>query len=178
MRIDYSQPRLSVQKSKITKKIILDACCGSKMFWFDKENPLVDFMDIRSEHHTLCDGRSLTIEPDIIADFTNMPFEDSTYKLVVFDPPHLIHAGKESYLRKKYGCLDKDTWKDVLKSGFSECFRVLDDYGVLVFKWNETQVKVSEVLKLTNHSPLFGQRRNGGKTIWIAFMKLPTNINQ
>ena len=21
-------------------KIILDACCGSRMFWFDKENPL------------------------------------------------------------------------------------------------------------------------------------------
>ena len=21
------------------KKLILDACCGSKMFWFDKDNP-------------------------------------------------------------------------------------------------------------------------------------------
>lgn len=26
---------------------ILDACCGSKMFWFDKENPNVTYMDIR-----------------------------------------------------------------------------------------------------------------------------------
>ena len=28
-------------------KIILDACCGSRMFWFDKENPLTLFADIR-----------------------------------------------------------------------------------------------------------------------------------
>ena len=34
-------------------KIILDACCGSRMFWFDKENPLVLFADIRDEEHTL-----------------------------------------------------------------------------------------------------------------------------
>ena len=33
-------------------KIILDACCGSRMFWFDKENPLVLFTDIRDEEHT------------------------------------------------------------------------------------------------------------------------------
>lgn len=26
---------------------ILDACCGSKMFYFDKTNPNVTFMDIR-----------------------------------------------------------------------------------------------------------------------------------
>jgi hypothetical protein len=28
-------------------KPILDACCGSKMFWFDKQNPNVEFCDIR-----------------------------------------------------------------------------------------------------------------------------------
>lgn len=28
-------------------KKILDACCGSRMFWFDKENADVEFMDIR-----------------------------------------------------------------------------------------------------------------------------------
>lgn len=28
-------------------KPILDACCGSKMFWFDKQNPHVEFCDIR-----------------------------------------------------------------------------------------------------------------------------------
>ena len=30
-------------------KLILDACCGSRMFWFDKHNPLALFVDKRSE---------------------------------------------------------------------------------------------------------------------------------
>ena len=61
-------------------KIILDACCGSRMFWFDKENPLILFADIRDEEHTLCDGRSLKVHPDIVSDFTDirMDFQAST----------------------------------------------------------------------------------------------------
>ena len=74
--------------SKIkTEKIILDPCCGSRMFWFDKTNPDVEFCDIRQEQHELCDGRHLEISPDRIADFTNLPFRDNQFRLVVFDPP-------------------------------------------------------------------------------------------
>jgi hypothetical protein len=29
--------------------LILDACCGSRMFWFDKGNPNCLFIDKRSE---------------------------------------------------------------------------------------------------------------------------------
>lgn len=53
----------------MTEQTILDMCCGSRMFWFDKQDPRAGFADIRSEQHTLCDGRSLVISPDIIADF-------------------------------------------------------------------------------------------------------------
>ena len=66
-------------------KLILDACCGSRMFWFDKKNPNVLFSDIRDEEDTLCDGRRLEIHPDIVADFTDMPFLSESFKLVVFD---------------------------------------------------------------------------------------------
>lgn len=59
----------------MSEKRILDACCGSKMFWFDKENPDVEFCDIREAEEELCDGRILSIKPDRIADFTNLPFE-------------------------------------------------------------------------------------------------------
>ena len=41
------------------KKRIIDVCCGSKMFWFDKENEDVLFMDNRELESTLCDGRRL-----------------------------------------------------------------------------------------------------------------------
>ena len=55
-------------------KLILDACCGSRMFWFDKHNPLVLFVDKRSETLTAKDKdriRTIDVKPDVIADFTN-----------------------------------------------------------------------------------------------------------
>ena len=156
-------------------KIILDACCGSRMFWFDKENPLVLFTDIRDEEHTLCDGRSLKVHPDIVSDFTNMPFLNESFKLVVFDPPHLLNVGKESWLAKKYGKLPED-WPRVIKKGIDECFRVLENYGVLIFKWNEDQITDKEVLKAIGRQPLFGHTTGRhGKTMWMCFMKLPIN---
>lgn len=77
---------------------ILDACCGAKMFWFDRENPDVVYMDERRLETTLCDGRTLIIEPDVVGDFRQMPFPDGTFSLVVFDPPHLVKAGAKSWL--------------------------------------------------------------------------------
>lgn len=154
-------------------KIILDVCCGSRMFWFDKENPLTMFVDIRNEKHKLCDGRSLNIHPDIVADFTNIPFSDESFKLVVFDPPHLLKAGENSWLVKKYGKLSKD-WPKVIKKEIDECFRVLEYYGVLIFKWSEIQITVKEVLSIIDKKPLFGHTTGrNGKTIWMCFMKLP-----
>lgn len=103
---------------------ILDACCGSRMFWFDKQNPDVVFADNRELETTLCDGRKLVIKPDVKMDFRDMPYEDETFKMVVFDPPHLIHAGEKSWIGKKYGILPKD-WETYISSGFDECMRVL-----------------------------------------------------
>ena len=117
----------------------------------------------------------LEVHPDVIADFTEMPYPDSSFKLVVFDPPHLLKAGKDSWLAKKYGKLPED-WPRVIKKGIDECFRVLEDYGVLIFKWNEDQITVREVLKAIGRQPLFGHTTGRhGKTMWMCFMKLPIN---
>lgn len=148
---------------------ILDACCGSKMFWFDKENQEVTFMDNRELDTTLSDGRKLIVTPDILGDFRNMPFEDNSFYLVVFDPPHLKTGGDKSWLIQKYGRLNKD-WPEDLKQGFNECMRVLKPNGTLIFKWNEEQIKLSEVLKCFSQQPLFGNKR--AKTHWLVFMKL------
>ncbi len=153
------------------KAQILDPCCGSKMMWFDRQNPNVVYGDIRKEEHILCDGRSLVIEPDVMMDFRNMPFKDGQFTLVVFDPPHLVKAGKQSWLAAKYGKLSED-WREDIRKGFAECFRVLAKGGVLIFKWNETQIKVSELLELTNQKPLFGHiSGKRSNTHWITFMK-------
>lgn len=127
------------------------------------------------------------MNPDIECDFTRLPFEDGSFKLVVFDPPHLLrNTGKSKmadmygslneratptgYQQIKYGALYSD-WKDMLQRGFSECFRVLEPGGVLIFKWNETDIPVKEILKLTPVKPLFGNRSGKySKTHWICFM--------
>ena len=149
-------------------KKILDACCGSKMFWFQKDRADTVYMDIRKYEDILCDGRKLEIKPDVIGDFRNIPFQDNSFKLVVFDPPHLVKGGAKSWLIKKYGKLD-DNWPEDIKQGFNECMRVLEPFGILIFKWCEEQVKLSEILKNIEYKPLFGNKR--AKTHWLVFMK-------
>lgn len=162
---------------------VLDPCCGSRMMWFDKRNPAATFGDRRSETIVVTDRthheegtRTLCIEPDAIMDFRALPFDEGTFKLVAFDPPHLERAGPRSWLAAKYGKLSDD-WRGDLRAGFAECFRVLEPHGVLVFKWNETQVKLKEVLALTPHAPLFGQvSGRSGMTHWLVFMKPATEV--
>ena len=75
-------------------------------------------------------------------------------------------------MAQKYGCLDQETWRTDIKTMFAECFRVLKEHGVLIFKWNETQIPVSQILKLTTCKPLFGNKQpNRTGTHWIVFMK-------
>ena len=147
---------------------ILDACCGSRMCWFDKNYPDAIYMDNREIDTKLCDGRQLLVKPDIVADFRNMPYQDDTFYLVLFDPPHLQKAGKDSWLAQKYGLLSGN-WQEDIKQGFVECMRVLKPNGVLILKWCEEQITTAEILRLLDVRPLFGHRR--GKTIFIVFMK-------
>ena len=152
-------------------KKILDPCCGSRMFWFDKKDNRAVFTDIRSEQHILCDGRELIIEPDMVCDFTNLPFDSDSFHLVVFDPPHLAKIGSNSWMAKKYGKLN-DTWPQMIKDGFAECFRVLKPNGTLIFKWNETDIPVNLIFELTDQKPVVGhQSGKRSNTHWICFLK-------
>ncbi len=148
---------------------ILDVCCGSRMFWYDKQEDHTTYMDIRRHHEELPTGHVIDVDPDVQADFRHIPFDDNTFDLVVFDPPHLIHAGPNSWLAKKYGKLDKESWPKDLKRGFNECTRVLKQNGVLLFKWNETQIKFIDVIKVFGQRPILGDKRS--KTRWSVFLK-------
>lgn len=156
---------------------VLDPCCGSRMMWFDRKDQRCLFGDQRQESLVVTDRtnredgtRALSIHPDARMDFRRLPFADGSFALVAFDPPHLVRAGPRSWLAAKYGKLGAD-WREDLRAGFAECFRVLRPEGVLIFKWSEVQVPLREVLALTPHKPLFGHssgRRAG--THWITFM--------
>lgn len=155
-------------------KPVLDTTASSRMMWFNKTDTRALFTDTRHETTTLHDGRTLTIAPDIVADFRNFPLPDESFWHVVFDPPHLERLGKSSWIRAKYGALFP-TWREDIAAGFEECFWVLKPHGTLIFKWNEDQIPVADILALTPHKPLYGHRSGRcSKTHWIAFMKAPT----
>jgi ubiquinone/menaquinone biosynthesis C-methylase UbiE len=144
------------------EKDILDLTCDGRMMWFDKHHPNVLFADIRVEEHTLCDKRRLTFAPDVIADFRELPFENERFKLVVFDP---------CFMFKRYSALSFD-WRTHIRQGFHECMRVLQPRGVLILKWNGTQVHFSEVLNAIPYKPLFGHTSGDlGETKWMNFIK-------
>jgi ubiquinone/menaquinone biosynthesis C-methylase UbiE len=152
-------------------KKILDATCGSRMMWFDKEHPDTVYVDKRTESITACDGRIINVRPDIVADFTKLPFPDNSFYLVVFDPPHVDNLGEKSWMAQKYGKLFPG-WEDQIKEGFNECMRVLKTNGTLIFKWSEIRIPVSKVVDVIGVQPLFGHPTGkAGKTIWMTFFK-------
>jgi hypothetical protein len=156
-------------------KFILDACCGGRMFWFNKHHPNAIYIDNAPRTKGCVPSRpEFCCEPDIVMDFTKLEFPDKRFRLVVFDPPHLKSLTETSQLRQKFGVLNAQTWRFDLKKGFRECWRVLDDYGILIFKWNEEEIKSKDVLELFGVEPLFGHTTGSkSKTKWYCFIKLP-----
>lgn len=164
-------------------KPVLDACCGGRMMWFDKSDDRCLFADCREgemqiDHLPSQQGRSpKVVAPDQIHDFRDMPYKDEAFHHVVFDPPHVRNILMDSVTGFSYGSLDKDTWRDDIRAGFAECFRVLKPHGTLIFKWNEVDIPLREVLALTDQKPLYGHRSGkAAKTHWVAFMKEKNDV--
>lgn len=157
--------------------LVLDACCGSRMMWLDKEDERATFLDRRNCDYVIKPDRAypsgtvVRVRPGVEADFTSMPFPDDSFYHVVFDPPHIEREKELGTVTKKYGCLNGD-WKDMLHMGFKECFRVLKPGGTLIFKWCEVEIPLREILLLTDQKPLYGHRSGKkAETHWIAFIK-------
>ena len=154
---------------------VLDACCGSRMFWFNKRDERAVYVDKRRESYVQKQKKRrdhwIVIDPDEVADFTNLPFPSDTFACVIFDPPHRVAKAMTGNLLKFYGILNGE-WRDMLRRGFAECFRVLRPEGTLVFKWCESDVPLREILALTPEKPLIGNRKAAtAKTHWVLFLK-------
>jgi len=163
------------------EKFILDACCGGRMFWKNKNHPNAIYQDIRKDVLPLKEqyGMNFSVEPSHIGDFRKMVFEDKSFKMVIFDPSHLM-LNKTAWMAKKYGTIKDTDYKADLQAGFKECWRVLDNYGTLIFKWNDQSVTIEKIKPFFPDEPIIFNRvgTKGKTTYWFVFMKIPKSMEQ
>ena len=167
--------QLAKNTDNATLPPVLDACCGSRMFWFDRKDQRATFVDKRRERHAArCfeQGRFAgTCDcPRPLADFTDLPFPDNTFALVVFDPPHFERNGATGWVGLKYGTLKGD-WREELRQGFAECFRVLRPEG---FDFQVVRRRNSGFADSGDDSSARCSGHRSGKqqkTHWVTFMK-------
>lgn len=168
--------------SESRQEDILDATCGGRSMWIDgqKENGKTLYIDKRERESGYLgqDGRTYSVEPDEVQDFRDLPYDDGTFNLIVFDPPHkVLSNGMEQLtgiMNKAYGALHAETWQEDLKAGFKELFRVLSIGGTLVFKFADSDRDFEEVISLAPKDPLFGTttaKRKETETRWYVFYK-------
>jgi len=164
---------------------ILEATTGNRSYWHDKQHPEVTFMDLRverdgnfiSEGYDIDPHHSYTVLPDVQGDYRQLPFDDSTFDLVVFDPPHLVtnNGMKKLHgiLKRQYGCLHAETWQRDIRLAFRELFRVMADHATLTFKFCDYHIGFNEILDEIPHEPMYGTTVKSGthSTRWITFNK-------
>lgn len=158
------------------EKFILDACCGGRQMWFQKKQKNTIFLDIREvEKGSIKLQPNFCIKPDVIGDYRKLSFPDKSFKLVVWDIPHIMGKKINGIIQTKYGYLDKDNYREDLKKGFDEIWRILDDYGVLEFKYADINLPIKDILSLFPQQPLFGTvtKKGVNNTFWVCFMKIP-----
>ena len=161
-----------MEKINLEEKYILDVCCGGRMFWFDKNNKDTLFCDIREvEKGVIQSCPNWECKPDIIADYRDLPFKDNSFKLIVWDIPHII-KDSGGLINVKYGSLGNN-WKEDTKKAFNSIWSKLDSHGTLIFKYSDISIKLSEMLGLFPQKALFGTRTKKGvnNTFFIVFFK-------
>jgi hypothetical protein len=156
----------------LNDSFILDACCGGKHFWFDKNNKNTLYMDIRSvEKGSIKLQPNWCVKPDIIGDYRDINFKDKSFKLIVWDIPHKLKPDK-GLITMKYGSLGEN-WKQDTTKAFDSIWSKLDIHGTLIFKYSDLNIPVTEMLKLFPVKALFGTKtkKSVNSTYWIVFFK-------
>jgi len=148
---------------------ILDLSAGDRAMWFNKQNPMVTFLDKRHE-----------VNPCFVCCTTSIPKEvGEDYDLVVFDPPH-ENVGANSHMTKRYGHSTRAEIIETIKGSGREAHRVTKPGALMAFKWNDHAFRLDKVLELMSDywEPLFGShlKNRGGadaksQSFWVLLRR-------
>ena len=136
-----SKPKSLLDTPDDAGPLILDACCGGKLMYHGLEQniPKGRFVSIdvrrgdfwyRNAFNSKHD-RVTRVRPDVIADMQHLPFRNSIFHLIIFDPPHAKFS-KTSYFAKRYGSMDDVNFSNL--SVNDEFTRVLRRSGLILAK--------------------------------------------
>ena len=124
---------------------MIDLCCGGRHWLFDKDPEDCLFMDIRSVRKGTIELQpNWSVDPDLIGSYTDIPFDDSTFRYVFWDIPHAIKLS--GIIGMKYGQLG-ESWRSDIEQGFREIHRILEHRGALIFKFADTSISHKEIMK-------------------------------
>lgn len=147
---------------------ILDLTAGNRAVWYDKNNPLCTFLDIRPE-----------VGPDVVCDTKSIPhFIGNEFDLIVYDPPHM-NCGPNSNMSKNYGYWTNDQIRENIAKTQVEAHRVAKKNALMALKWNNHDIKLQTVFDLlTLWEPLFGNLTKNGphsQTYWVMLRRKNEN---
>lgn len=111
-------------------RLILDATVNIGRFWKDTKRHVIG-LDIEAKH-----------SPDIVGDNRHMPFRDSKFDVVVYDPPHIPNQGKDRSkdFNTRFGLVLKSPAENGYNFSYlyppfvGEAYRVLKPEGILFCK--------------------------------------------
>lgn len=167
---------------------VLDATAGNRSMWKTRESDYVLWIDIESE---------LSEQPDLIMDCTKTNFEDGRFHTIFFDPPHSYGHTKNTgvhqtpsrdIMREKgwgtgayYGFdkySSKTAWLSFINKAQEEFYRILNDDGILWFKWGELRSTLDSILPffkrwmvMMRFEVAYRGQVKGCRTWWVALMK-------
>jgi SAM-dependent methyltransferase len=109
---------------------ILDATVNGGRFWRNSKRPVTG-MDIDPRYN-----------PDILADNTNMPLDDASFDVIIYDPPHIPNQGRDNKkdFNTRFGLVLRSskenhyTFTHTFPPFLREAYRVLKTEGILLCK--------------------------------------------
>jgi hypothetical protein len=110
---------------------VLDSTYGSGNFWGPRSHVKVTAHDL-----------DLQRAPDGVMDATMLNYDDASFDVVVFDPPHLADGGEDSEMAGRFGTVQGQAELDeLILAGTREAWRVCSK-GIIVKVTNHVHAQV------------------------------------